>query len=1336
MRKKHRHKKVQHRKHRSLSDSEHRHRRSKRRHSPSSSSSEASSEIGSDSDASTDEDSVSSTHSSSEQEYSSRKLPKHSNPGARHRKKLRMAKQKHHHKKNRKHRHHRSLSDSEHRHRKSSSGTGDPRKRKRRRSPSSNSSEASFETGSDSDASSATSMVSSIGSSSEQCCSRTFSKPSAKLRRKKYSRKKSKAFAKGRKLREVFREHFAELMLQISCPEQLADDLYSHSLICKVTREKIIMFPNSRQQKTLDLLWALDRRIKADPEKLFVFIRVIRIQGDPSLQEVAAHLAGRSTLYSLFIIIRLIAARIECSMYWSATTLSFNPISVDGVTNAETPQHIKQPDSKSASSKCTADAETGTRSGVQDGDSSYQQSHSTEDAAGTNYAPITHQPPSFSSAIARYQHYLKSLYKAKPTPVDDKLFIGPCAQYINLAIIKKEQLIQEEADEFTRATLHGGVDQILCRKEQVHFEDIFSSESTSPLKCILVEGPPGIGKSTFAWELCRQWDELEAMQQYSLVVLLKLRERNVQNCKSVSELLNHPTDPMLGQAVVHEILEGEGVLLILDGFDEFPSALLKEDNCLIRQLISGSCLPKATVVVTSRPSARISFQLCQPQVSKHIEIIGFTEEDRVKYAESVFNSQPDMLVHFLKYIFSNPTIKTMMYIPLVCAIVAQMYKECGGARKLIPTTMTQLYTALCRSLLRRYLVENSLLSSDERMSTEFEDLPQDVYGCFCTLSKIAYDGILKETLVFYKYELPEKFEHMGFMSECRELCVDRGTESSYNFLHLSLQEYLAAWHISQLPSTEQREYFERELCIPSRPLTLLNSQKKFAVVTLFLAGITGLRNDFWQSLCLVTVSPDICRCIFEAQNSKFCQQHLCSVAQQHSQVFTTRSDHEYARSLSGLDFYALGYCIAHSTGSWCVFAEFKQNPWGGFVRVDALEMLVNGMRHESKHQLPTGLITELKFCNIDLSIGIAWLKELPRPVLNKLSVLTIRQCCLSPKSFEIFAQAIAMMPNLHSVDVSNFHWPSECVPETFIKSLSSLKQLKCLRVDDTNIGSHDALKGFANLIKTSATLQSLHVGNSFGSLFPVPVLKEVIPSALASTSLKEFVLHNITMADMIQLSLLLPTNSSITCLTLHGDHVRYNDGLAYLSQALYTNTSLTSIMQCGSRFSRGSSGYSRFSREETITLLNDALQQNLNLRDLKLERSCDIPYDLCLPRRYPLQQLAHQLRRGPSGPQLQLKRAQSLPCLSKYTLSPLEFPLIRENAKLSPPWFSIYRHSSLPRMLQRAQLSRYRSAPDLSLIECISSLHPSLVESLEIQKFYYRDHFVAQSTLEFIERYI
>lgn len=137
-----------------------------------------------------------------------------------------------------------------------------------------------------------------------------------------------------------------------------------------------------------------------------------------------------------------------------------------------------------------------------------------------------------------------------------------------------------------------------------------------------------------------------------------------------------------------------------------------------------------------------------------------------------------------------------------------------------------------------------------------------------------------------------------------------------------------------------------------------------------------------------------------------------------------------------------------------------------------------------------------------------------------------------------------------------------------------------------------------DVIRTSNTLQSLHVGFQISSesdlvlLLPVSVVM-IIPSVLASRTLKEFELHSVTMADMMQLSYLLPTNSSITTLTFSGELQQCNNALAYLSQALYTNTSLISIMESWLYNSGYSLAYSKISREEIIALLNDALQQTL-----------------------------------------------------------------------------------------------------------------------------------------------
>ena len=129
--------------------------------------------------------------------------------------------------------------------------------------------------------------------------------------------------------------------------------------------------------------------------------------------------------------------------------------------------------------------------------------------------------------------------------------------------MKKETVSGAEADKFTRLTLQGDVDQIL---QQIEMEDILKDNET---RLVVVEGAPGIGKSTLAWELCRQWPTLESLKRFSLVVLLRLREEGVQSAKDVSHLLYH-RDIELCRCVGEEVerREGEGVLFVFDGFDE------------------------------------------------------------------------------------------------------------------------------------------------------------------------------------------------------------------------------------------------------------------------------------------------------------------------------------------------------------------------------------------------------------------------------------------------------------------------------------------------------------------------------------------------------------------------------------------------------------------------------------------------------------------------------------------------------------------------------------------------------------------------------------------------
>ena len=74
-------------------------------------------------------------------------------------------------------------------------------------------------------------------------------------------------------------------------------------------------------------------------------------------------------------------------------------------------------------------------------------------------------------------------------------------------------------------------------QKQISIQQLLEAqEGQKQPRLVLVEGAPGIGKSTLAWELCRKWDQLACMQRYSLVLLLRLREKQVQAMTEVSHL--------------------------------------------------------------------------------------------------------------------------------------------------------------------------------------------------------------------------------------------------------------------------------------------------------------------------------------------------------------------------------------------------------------------------------------------------------------------------------------------------------------------------------------------------------------------------------------------------------------------------------------------------------------------------------------------------------------------------------------------------------------------------------------------------------------------------------
>ena len=183
--------------------------------------------------------------------------------------------------------------------------------------------------------------------------------------------------------------------------------------------------------------------------------------------------------------------------------------------------------------------------------------------------------------------------------------------------------------------------------------------------------------------------------------------------KSVSESL----------AIEIEKSNGEGVLFLLEGFDELPESM-RIDSSLYLDLIYGRLLPLATVLVTSRPWAISDLHWkATERISQQFEILGFTKQQIDEYLISITLGDSNLLDGLRRYVSLNPPIHAAMYIPLNAAIVFEVYKDNRDCTDcIVPNTMTELYTAFSLTLLIRYLVDQGKRT---RKVSSFADLPRD-----------------------------------------------------------------------------------------------------------------------------------------------------------------------------------------------------------------------------------------------------------------------------------------------------------------------------------------------------------------------------------------------------------------------------------------------------------------------------------------------------------------------------------------------------------------------------------------------------------------------------------
>ena len=661
-----------------------------------------------------------------------------------------------------------------------------------------------------------------------------------------------------------------------------------------------------------------------------------------------------------------------------------------------------------------------------------------------------------------------------------------------------------------------------------------------------------MGKSTFAWEVCQKWGQHQLFNEYSLVILLKFRDKRVQEAKSVSDLFYYP-HPKLQSELVDCIIVtgGHGLLLILEGFDEAPASKRTMDSIFVR-LFMGQILPKATVILTTRPSASEELrQFCNSLNSRRIEIVGFGKKEIDEYIQCTFSDEQSRS-DFNEYLSLYPHIHSMMYVPLNSAIVTHVYESCKSSGTVVPKTMTQLYSSLIRTLLLRYLKDKEEYKDTCTNINSFKDLPQPVYDQFCKICKIAYTGIMSAETELIFQDLPSDFDSLGLMQSCPELYVDRGASVSYNFLHLTVQEYLAANHISQQSRDEQvvfmREHIESE---------------KLEVVVRFLAGLSELGRDLWDVVrgFASTARPsESCWWLKEEINFIKLQVLHWLFESQDSSAITTVIGSEYLcfshEFISTFDLYVLGYCIAHSSCNWKL--ELQE------CELESVKLFLKALiLYQDQCQLsPTGKIKEMWLSygedKPDPAAAHLLVDNMPQLlVFHSLTHLGLEFCGLTSDTCNLLSKHTDLLQHLEYLNLSCNDNSGRGGAANLITSLTKAGTIRELNLECTDIGFEDC-KALSELLATSKCIKVLDISDggvcADFSLSPDSV-QCIIDGLSHNTSLERLNMSatNFSSKNVLHLASVLRVNARLKELYIGYCHIQSSDSV-HLAKALEENT--------------------------------------------------------------------------------------------------------------------------------------------------------------------------------------
>ncbi|XP_073764322.1 protein NLRC3-like [Danio rerio] len=428
--------------------------------------------------------------------------------------------------------------------------------------------------------------------------------------------------------------------------------------------------------------------------------------------------------------------------------------------------------------------------------------------------------------------------------------------YTQLYIIEGEsEGVNEEHEvlqmEKTARTKHSQHTPIYCN-------DIFKEEKEQ-IKTVLTKGIAGIGKTVSVQKFILDWAEGKANQDVDFMFVLPFRELNLirDHQYSLHTLLLdfHPELEDLEPKIYEECK----VVFIFDGLDESRITLMFSDAqkvcdvtetssvaVLMSKLMKGELLPSALIWITSRPAA--ANQIPSKYIKRLTEIQGFTEPQKEEYFRKRISEQ-HQASRIISHIRRARSLHIMCHIPVFCwissTVLQKLLEEDLSAE--IPQTLTEMYI--------HFLLIQINMRNQKYEEREPEKLLQSNREVIVKLAEVAFRQLMKGNVMFYEEDLIESGVDVSDASVYSGICTEIFKEESviqqrkvYSFIHLSVQEFLAAFYVFYVHVSSTTEASFDSLENLHKRIIDKATEGKSAHLDLFLRFLLGVSLESNQRL--------------------------------------------------------------------------------------------------------------------------------------------------------------------------------------------------------------------------------------------------------------------------------------------------------------------------------------------------------------------------------------------------------------------------------------------------------------------------------------------------------